>query len=163
MSLLKFKEICDLEINKYLEYRNLKINLQNSISKKKINKIDHYIWWLNTVDRKSYIVTCGNTDLMILYHSVKLFKKKKIIFPGYFVCGNKLSISDLLTSIKWQNNTLDKISGNKICAIIVPKNNLFSNAHSKYFNYKMLNEKSKLYTQLKKLKSFNKKFNIYIR
>ena len=35
MSLLKFKEISDLEINKYLEYRNLKINLQNSISKKK--------------------------------------------------------------------------------------------------------------------------------
>ena len=163
MSLLKFKELSDLEINKYLEYRNRKVNLQNSISNKKINKIDHYIWWLNNVDRKSYIVTRGNTDLIILYLSVKFLKKKKIIFPGYFVCGNKFSISDLLTSIKWQNKIVDKISGNKICAIIAPKNNIFSNAHSKYFNYKILNEKSKLYTQLKKLKSFNKKFNIYIR
>ncbi len=163
MSLLKFKEISDLEINKYLEYRNLKVNLQNSISNKKINKIDHYIWWLNNFDRKSYIVTRENTDLLILYHSVKFLKKKKIIFPGYFVCGNKFSISDLLTSIKWQNKIVDKISGNKICAIVVPKNNIFSNAHSKYFHYKILKEKSKLYTQLKKLKSFNKNFNIYIR
>ena len=163
MSSLKFKKIGDLEINKYLEYRNLNINLQNSISKKKITKIDHYIWWLNNVDRKSYIVKRGNTDLIILYHSIKFLKKKKIIFPGYFVCGNKLSISELLISIKWQNTTMDKISDDKICAIVVPKNNLFSNAHSKYFNYKMLNEKSKLYAQLKELKSFNKKFNIYTR
>tara|TARA_B100001971_G_C18175873_1_gene529890 strand:+ start:171 stop:662 length:492 start_codon:yes stop_codon:yes gene_type:complete len=163
MSSLKFKKIGDLEINKYLKYRNLNINLQNSISKKKITKIDHYIWWLNNVDRKSYIVKRGNTDLIILYHSIKFLKKKKIIFPGYFVCGNKLSISELLISIKWQNTTVDKISDDKICAIVVPKNNLFSNAHSKYFNYKILDEKNKLYAQLKELKSFNKKFNIYTR
>jgi len=163
MSLLNFRKVNDLDINKYLEYRNLKVNLQNSISKRKINKIDHYIWWLNNVDRKSYIVARENTDLLILYHSIKFLKKKKIIFPGYFVCGNKFSISDLLKSIKWQNKTLDKINGSKICAIIVPKNNIFSNAHSKYFGYKMLDEKSKLYNQIKKLKSFNKNFNIYIR
>ena len=163
MSLLKFKEISDLEINKYLEYRNLKINLQNSISKKKIKRIDHYIWWLKNVDRKSHIVQRGNTDIIILYYSIKFLKKKKIIFPGYFVCGNQFSILELLESIKWQNRTIDKISGNKICVIIVPKNNVFSNAHSKYFDYKLLDEKSKLNKELKKLKSFNNKFNIYIR
>ena len=163
MSVLNFKKVNDLDINKYLEYRNLKVNLENSISKRKINKIDHYIWWLNNVDRKSYIVKRGNTDLIILYYSVQFLKKTKIIFPGYFVCGNKFSIADLLESIKWQNKTVDKIRGNKICVIIVPKNNLFSNAHSKYFKYKLLDEKSKLYNQIKKLKSFNKKFNIYIR
>ena len=53
------------------------VNLQNSISIRKINKIDHYIWWLNNVDRKSYIVARENTDLLILYHSVKFLKKKK--------------------------------------------------------------------------------------
>lgn len=77
MSVLNFKKVNDLDINKYLEYRNLKINLQNSISKRKINKVDHYIWWLNNVDRKSYIVARENTDLLILYHSVKFLKKKK--------------------------------------------------------------------------------------
>jgi len=103
-------------------------------------------------------------DLKKFYNcKVVIGKKKKIIFPGYFVCGNKLSISELLISIKWQNTTMDKISDDKICAIVVPKNNLFSNAHSKYFNYKILDEKNKLYAQLKKLKSFNKKFNIYTR
>jgi len=163
MSLLKFKQVDDSIINKYLECRNLDINLQNSISRKKITGLDHYIWWLSDISRKSYIVKRGNTDLMILYHSIKYLKNKKIIFPGYFVCGNKITISELLTSIKWQNATMDKVTGDKICAIIVPKNNLFSNAHGKYFNYKILNEKNKLYTQLKQLKNFDKKFNIYTR
>ena len=70
----------DLEINKYLEYRNRKINLQNSISKKKIKRIDHYIWWLKNVDRKSHIVQRGNTDIIILYYSIKFLKKKKLFF-----------------------------------------------------------------------------------
>jgi len=163
MSLLKFKEINDSEINKYLEYRNLKVNLENSIYKKKISKINHYIWWLSNSKRKSYMVTRGDVDLIVLYHSVQFLNNKKIIFPGYFVCGNKFSILELLESIKWQNKTIDKINGQKICAIIVPKNNMFSNSHSKYFNYKILNEENQLYSKLKKLKNFNKKFNIYIR
>jgi|TARA_B100000768_G_scaffold158289_1_gene156784 hypothetical protein len=163
MNTLKFNTITDFQINKYLDYRNLDINLQNSVFNKKIKKLDHYIWWLSNIDRKSYIVKRGNTDLIVLYHSINFFKKKKFIFPGYFICGNKFSVSELLSSIKWQNATLDKINGDKICAIIVPKNNLFSNAHSKYFKYKILDEKNKLYKQLKEIKSFNKKFNIYTR
>ncbi|MDC0875797.1 hypothetical protein OAP78_02565 [Candidatus Pelagibacter sp.] len=163
MNKLKFKTITDYEINKYLDYRNLDINLENSVSNKKIKKIDHYVWWLRNIDRKSYIVKRGNTDLIVLYHTINFLKKKKFIFPGYFICGNKFSISELLSSIKWQNATLDKISGDKTCAIIVPKDNLFSNAHSKYFKYKILDENNKLYKKLKKIKSFNKKFNIYTR
>ena len=163
MNTLKFNTITDFQINKYLDYRNLDINLQNSVFNKKIKKLDHYIWWLSNIDRKSYIVKRGNTDLIVLYHSINFLKKKKFIFPGYFICGNKFSVSELLSSIKWQNATLDKINGDKTFAIIVPKNNLFSNAHSKYFKYKILNEKNKLYKQLKEIKSFNKKFNIYTR
>jgi hypothetical protein len=163
MNTLKFNTITDFQINKYLDYRNLDINLQNSVFNKKIKKLDHYIWWLSNIDRKSYIVKRGNTDLIVLYHSINFFKKKKFIFPGYFICGNKFSISELLTSIKWQNATIDKIRGNKTCAIIVPKDNFFSNTHSKYFKYKILNKNNKLYKQLKKIKSFNKKFNIYTR
>ena len=163
MNTLNFKTVTDLEINKYLGYRNLDINLQNSVSNKKIQRLDHYVWWLQNIDRKSYIVKRGNTDLIVLYHTVNFFKKKKFIFPGYFICGNDFSILELLSSIKWQNATLDKINGDKTCAIIVPKDNFFSNAHSKYFRYKKLNENNKLYKQLKKIKSFNKKFNIYIR
>ena len=163
MNTLKFKTITDYEMNRYLDYRNLDINLQNSVSNKKIKKIDHYVWWLRNIDRKSYIVKRENTDLMVLYHTISFFKKKKFIFPGYFICGNKFSISELLTSIKWQNATIDKIRGNKTCAIIVPKDNFFSNTHSKYFKYKIFNKNNKLYKQLKKIKSFNKKFNIYTR
>lgn len=163
MNLLKFKKIADNYINKYLKYRNLKINIKNSASKKKINKIDHYLWWMTNNDRKSYLVKRDNKDLIILYHSIKFLKNKKFIFPGYFVCGNRFSVFELLESIKWQNNKIDKISGDKIYVIIVAKDNLFSNAHSKYFKYKKVRINTKLYNEIKKIKSINKKFNIYTR
>lgn len=163
MSPLKFKEIEDVSINDYLKYRNLKINLNNSVLKKKIKPIDHYIWWLQNQERKSYIVKRNKIDLLILYYSIKFLGKKVIIFPGYFVCKNMISISDILSSIKWQNNTIDKRFKKKICVIIVPKKNLFSNAHSKYFKYKILKPNNPFYKQLKKIKSFNQNFNVYIR
>lgn len=163
MNLLKFKKITDNFINKYLKYRNFEINVKNSVSKKKISKLDHYLWWMMNNNRNSYLVKRNNTDLIILYHSIKLLKNRKFIFPGYFVCGNKFSIFELLESIKWQNNKIDKISGDKICVIIVAKENFFSNAHCKYFKYKTLNRNTKLYNEIKKIISFNKKFNIYTR
>ena len=163
MNLLKFKKINDNFINEYFEYRNLEINVKNSVSKKKISKLDHYLWWMKSNNRKSYLVKRNNTDLIILYHSIIFLKNKKFIFPGYFVCGNKFSIFELLKSIKWQNNKIDKISGDKICVIIVAKENFFSNAHTKYFKYKKLSRNTKLYNEIKKIKSLNIKFNIYTR
>ena len=80
MSTLKFKTITDYEMNKYLDYRNLDINLQNSVSNKKIKKIDHYVWWLRNIDRKSYIVKRENTDLIVLYHTINILKKKNLFF-----------------------------------------------------------------------------------
>ena len=41
-------------INKYLLSRNLKINRVNSLNKKKIDNLSHYIWWFNN-NRKSYV------------------------------------------------------------------------------------------------------------
>ena len=65
MNSLKFEVIKDSWINEYLKFRNLKINLDNSVSKKKIKKLDHYIWWLKNQDRKSYIVKRNNVNLLI--------------------------------------------------------------------------------------------------
>jgi len=42
-------------VNKYLEYKNLEINRRFSSNKKKIKKLDHYLWWLR--DQKKRIST----------------------------------------------------------------------------------------------------------
>ena len=55
------------DINKVLKYRNHPLNKLNSISKKNIKKIDHYIWWL-TQNKKFYY----------------LLKDKKIILFYFF-------------------------------------------------------------------------------
>ena len=45
MSDYSTKDIDNTIINKYLFYKNLDINRIYSSSKKKIKKIDHFIWW----------------------------------------------------------------------------------------------------------------------
>ena len=45
-------KIKDNIINKYLYFKNLEINRMYSSSIKKINKIDHYIWWFQNQKKK---------------------------------------------------------------------------------------------------------------
>ena len=45
MKKFKTSKIDDRIVNKYLFYKNLEINRIYSSNKKKINKIDHYLWW----------------------------------------------------------------------------------------------------------------------
>ena len=45
----------DININKYLYFKNLQINRKYSSNKKKIKKLDHYLWWFQKQKfRKSF-------------------------------------------------------------------------------------------------------------
>ena len=51
------QDIDNTIINKYLFYKNLDINRIYSSSKKKIKKIDHFIWWFTKQKfRKSFLI-----------------------------------------------------------------------------------------------------------
>ena len=53
MKKFKTSKINDRIVNKYLFYKNLEINRIYSSSKKKIKKIDHYLWWFQK--QKSFL------------------------------------------------------------------------------------------------------------
>ena len=56
MNNLSYVRIQNKDINTYLDTRNLKINRQFSNSKKKIDRLNHYIWWFSNNNRTSYLV-----------------------------------------------------------------------------------------------------------
>ena len=66
----EINQVKDNHINNYLFSRNLLINRSNSINKKKIQNLDHYIWWFN---KKKYFLC-----------------KKMVKF--YFICTRILKI-----------------------------------------------------------------------
>ena len=160
---LHVKKINDDKIWYYLSIRNKKINVQNSISKKKINYIDHLNWWFKKKKMQSYLVYKNKEKLFILTENFIKIKKINIVLPGLMTCSSKYTIFDLLWSIRWQKNNINKLNKNSICLISVPKKNFFSNIQTKYFDFKLLTKKNKYYKYIKKIFTTSKDLNFYYR
>jgi hypothetical protein len=156
-------EISDKDILFYLETRNQKINIENSISKKKINILDHFIWWFGNDNMKAYTVSKDNKKLFIMTEIYYKVNKVDIVVPGLMTCTKEYSIIDLLWTIRWQKENIDKVKKKLLCSISVPKDNFFSNKQAKYFGFKRLNKSDKYFMVLKKLFNFKKGMNYYFR
>ena len=87
------------QINSSLIFRNHKINMANSINKRKIKSIDHYIWWLSS-NRISYGFYKNSKLLINLFHDVVKIDNKKWIIPGWYTNPeNKGGFLDILKGI----------------------------------------------------------------
>lgn len=154
-------DIDDSIINKYLDYKNLFINRKFSASKKKIKKIDHYLWWFQKQKyRKSFFIVKDSIPIFISTCDHVNFKKYKIIYSGLISCTTETNLFDLLKSIKIQNNYLDK-QKNHYCCISIDRNNKVLMKHWKYFGYKPLILNSSLLNFCKKNFNIKKNFNLY--
>ena len=89
--------------------------------------------------------------------------KVDIVVPGLMTCSKEYSIMDLLWTIRWQKQNIDKTKKKLLCSISVPKNNFFSNKQAKYFGFKKLSKNDKYFAVLKKLFNFKKGINYYSR
>jgi hypothetical protein len=153
--------INDRMINKYLCYKNLEINRNVSSSKKKINKLDHYLWWLaDKQNRKSFLILKKNKPVFISTIDNYKYKQLKFVYSGMLSCLSKTNLFDLLKAIKIQNVYLDKKKGS-YCFIAIDKKNRVLLYHWKYFGYNRLFKNEILYKLIKKSVNISSKFNIY--
>ena len=160
---ISFSKINDNFINDYLIFRNLKINLNNSSNKNKIDSIDHYIWWYKNLNKSIILVKKKSKPLIILLQKKLSLKKKSLIFPSMISCSNKISPFDTLKALKFQNEYIDNLKlKNKITIISVTKNNFFSNQQTKYFKFEQIKTNNKLF-KLAKNYILTKNCNVYIR
>lgn len=82
-----FKSINLSYINKYLESRNLKDNRLQSIKTKKIDTLDHYIWWFST-NRISYVYNEEDKPIIFSYFDIKHLNNDKYLLSGWFIANN---------------------------------------------------------------------------
>lgn len=161
MSIFFTKKIDNDNINLYLSYKNLLINRKYSSSKKKIKKIDHYLWWFTKQkQRKSFYIFKQKIPIFISTSDFSLFNKRKIIYSGLISCLEESNLFDLLKSIQIQNDFLDKQKG-FYCFISIDKNNKVLLKHWKYFSYQPLLKKNMFYNFVKKEFNIKKNYNIY--
>jgi len=161
MKKFKTSKINDRIVNKYLFYKNLEINRIYSSSKKKIKKIDHYLWWFQKQkSRKSFIILKENNPIFISTSDHFNFKKYQFIYSGLLSCLPKTNLFDLLKAIKIQNIYLDK-QKKKYCFISIDKKNTVLLQHWKYFGYIQLCKKNKFCKFIINYLNIGENFNIY--
>lgn len=160
MNDITYTKIIDRDINLYLTARNLKINRQFSNYKKKIDKLDHFVWWFSNKNRISYLVKKKNKILLILTQDKKNISGKPIINSGFISYQKKTNVFDLLKAIKWQNDNIKKYK-NYYNIILVDKNNRFGILHNKYFNFKELTNKDNFYKIIKDEYKFKKNIKLF--
>jgi len=156
------RRVFDQDINHYSNFRNLNINVINSPTNKRVSLLDHFIWWFDNTDRRSYFVQKGDLKLVILYETYKKLNNKKFVFPGLISCISKVPIIELLWSINWQKKNIDKNSSKLICVGAVPTKNYFSNIQTRYFGWKKMSKKIKEYSIVKKYLNA-RNCNLYVR
>ena len=161
MSDYSTKNIDNTIINKYLFYKNLDINRIYSSSKKKIKKIDHFIWWFTKQKfRKSFLIFKNDVPIFISTSDHLRYKNKFIVYSGLISCKQETNLFDLLKAIKIQNIYLNKLK-NRYCFISIDKKNVVLLKHWKYFGYMQIFKTNPFYKQVKKLLNIDRNFNIY--
>lgn len=103
----EFILVDDSHVNKYVDARNLDINLQNMTEKQEVGHLDHYIWWLNS-QRISYILKKGDRPLLYIWHQKKVIQGLAVLVGGWFVCGAKCGPMDAMYALGQQIKITDK-------------------------------------------------------
>ena len=161
MNKFKILKINQSIVNKYFFYKNLEINRKYSSSKKKIKKIDHYLWWFQKQKlRKSFIILKNNTPIFISTGDHFKYKNYRFIYSGLISCLPETSLFDLLKAIKIQNIYLNK-QKKKYCIISIDRQNKVLMYHWKYFGYSPLKKKNTIYKYVKKILNIGNNFSIY--
>ena len=70
-------KINDIQINEYLNSRNLKFNTSKMVNYKIINNLDHYFWWFNN-NRNIFSYKIDRKKNFFFWDQIISFKKKKI-------------------------------------------------------------------------------------
>ena len=148
-------------INKYLEYKNLDINRKYSSNKKKISRIEHYLWWLtNQKKRKSFFILKNEKKLFISTADEFKVGRTRLLYLGLISCTDEVDLFDFLKAVKAQGESLHELK-NSFCFISIDPQNRAIASHWKYFKYLKLERKNKLFNMIKKCVVINSKFNIY--
>ncbi len=149
-------------INKYLLSRNLKINRINSLEKRKINNLDHYLWWFNN-KRKSFVFKKNEDEIIFFYHEKIKIKNFSFIKPGWCAINNKVSFLDILRALEMQKKIIDKQNYSIPNLGIIKKSNTSMVKFAKNLNWKIIHKHENIHKILCKNLNLKKEFVLFKR
>jgi len=156
----KIRKVNDKDINHYLLSRNLKINRDISINKKKISSIDHYLWWLNS-KRDSFVLIKNDKRILYFFHENVILNGIKYWWGGWFPASKNCQINEILFAQKKQLEITSKISKKTKWISVVKKNNIIALSLIKNLGFKKLKDQLPLTNSIKKIFKTNKNFTYF--
>ena len=78
----QLSQIDDSAVNRYLNARNLKINLDNMLDKSPIKPLNHYLWWLQENRRTSYVLKKNGEELLFIWHQLQKVEQMSVVISG---------------------------------------------------------------------------------
>ena len=155
------------DINKVLEFRNHPLNKLNSISKKTIKKIDHYIWWFTQKKKKYLSLREKNTVLFFFFYEIIIIKNNKYLISGWYKNPEFNNFLKILSGLIYQYRFLQKIKKiNKLdCEVaLIYKKNFSMIKFARHLKWKKISKRDNIYKSLENF--FGVKgtdFNFYVR
>ncbi len=138
MQTLKLRKVKDIEINEYLNSRNMPFNKNKMVNKNKIKNIDHYNWWFSN-KRSIYCCEVDKYHKIFFWDKVCISKKTRFIVGGWHSNQKKTNLIHILYFQKWQIKNRKKLG--LFWIAVIKKNNKKILKLCKYLGYKLVSKK----------------------
>lgn len=160
----EFILVDDSHVNKYVDSRNLEINLQNMTETQAVMHLDHYIWWFKS-KRISYILKKSDMPLLYIWHQTRIIDGVTVLVGGWFVCTSECGPMDAMYALDQQLQITDKDFPGIPWVAVIKKTNKYVETLSKRMSFNGLRKEDQMYwiAQLCFPSATEDQFNYYFR
>ena len=137
-------EINDNEINRYIDARNQQVNLEKGFDKDATPRINHYLWWLKSNKKTSYVLKKNQKDLLYIWHQVIKVKKENVIFSGWFISDQSCSALDAMYAITEHSRIIDYLFPSYYWIIVLKIDNYFMQKLHRRLKFKIVEKDGKI-------------------
>jgi UDP-2,4-diacetamido-2,4,6-trideoxy-beta-L-altropyranose hydrolase len=139
-----FERADDRHVNRYLDARNLSVNLQNMTETEKVHSVDHYLWWLKT-RRVSFLFKKGSHPLLYIWHLPRTIDETTVLTGGWFVCSEFCTALDALYVLNQQLQLTDEEFPGLPWVAVIRKTNQYVMSLNKRFGFEIMDENHHLF------------------
>jgi len=139
-----FERVDDRYVNRYLDSRNLSVNLRNMTETEKVHHLDHYLWWLKT-GRISFLLKKSGQPLLYIWHMPRTVEGTTVLIGGWFVCSESCTAVDTLHALNRQLELTDKEFPGLPWVAVIRKTNRFVLSLNKRFGFEIMDENHPLF------------------
>ena len=160
----EFRKVDDSYINKYLHARNLDENRVNMLSSKKIELLDHYLWWMQS-KRNSYVYLKNGVELLYIWEQNIAHLDKNYLIGGWFIANLVCTPMDSYYCVSEQLKRCDILYPGIPWISSIKKTNHFVQKMSEKFGFQLISRDSDEFCISQSIFSSNKpdEFNYYLR